>query len=274
MISEMQSMIGRGWAMHCADSIHWLRNVADNTVDAVITDPPYSSGGQFRGDRMASVSDKYQNSDSAGDYPEFYGDNRDQRSYLAWCTLWLADAWRTAKDGAPLVVSIDWRMLPTMTDAIQAGGWVWRGIVPWRKPNARRQHGRFAQECEFFLWGSKGAMPFDRGVGSLPGFFQRNSVPSDERQHVTEKPIDGVMREVVRIAKPGDLILDPFAGSGSTGVAALIEDRAFIGVEMSRAYFDIAIERFRALENLEHRKDSERGQIGLFSVNPNTELEP
>lgn len=252
------------WAMVQADSLRWLSTRKAESLDGIITDPPYSSGGQFRGDRTANVSDKYQNSDAVGDYPEFYGDTRDQRGMLAWTSMWLADAWRATKPGGIGVLFVDWRMLPTFTDAFQAGGWVWRGIVPWAKPNARRQLGRFAASCEFAIWGSKGPMPMERGVGAMPGFFQCNSVPSAERQHVTEKP-ESIMREIVKLVPDAGMVCDLFTGSGTTGVGALIEGRKFVGCELSAEYFRIACDRFRALANLENRGDRGRGQTGLFA---------
>lgn len=63
-------------------------------VSALITDPPYSSGGQFRGDRMQSVISKYVRTGTIIERPEFTGDNRDQRSYLAWCSLIAANRCR------------------------------------------------------------------------------------------------------------------------------------------------------------------------------------
>lgn len=253
------------WSLVRTDSLRWLATREPDQFDAIITDTPYSSGGQFRGDRTASVVDKYQQSGHAqGAYPEFYGDTRDGRSMLAWLSLVFADAWRVTKPEGVIVAFSDWRMLPTFTDAIQAGGWVWRGIVPWYKPNARRQLGRFSGQCEYAIWGSKGPMPFERGVGALPGFFQSNSVPGEDRQHVTEKP-ESVMREIVKIVPDGGLICDPFTGSGTTGVAALLEGRRFVGCELSPEYFRVACDRFRALASLTHRKDAMGNQIGLFA---------
>ena len=91
-------------------------------VDAVITDPPYSSGGQFRGDRMGATSAKYQSTEHRGLYPEFQGDTRDQRAYLMWCSLWLGIALEKTKQGGVLACFTDWRQLPTTTDAVQCGG--------------------------------------------------------------------------------------------------------------------------------------------------------
>ena len=61
------------------DVLSVLPALASESVDAVITDPPYSSGGMYRGDRTSKTSDKYQTSGTRREYPEFYGDSRDQR---------------------------------------------------------------------------------------------------------------------------------------------------------------------------------------------------
>lgn len=253
------------WEIRQGDSLHLLHTLDDATVDAVITDPPYSSGGMVRGDRSALPSTKYQRSGHAtGAYPDFHGDTRDQRGFLAWCSLWLADAWRVTRDGGVLVTFADWRMLPTMTDAIQAGGWVWRGIVPWHKPAARPQLGRFTQSCEFVAWGSRGAMPMNRSVPVLPGLVTHPPVSSDEREHLTEKPL-AVMRELVRICAPGGLVLDPFAGSSTTGLAALLEGRSFLGFEMSAEYLEIGNRRLSELDAQAARGSELTGQGALFS---------
>jgi site-specific DNA-methyltransferase (adenine-specific) len=148
-----------------------------------------------------------------------------------------------------LVTFIDWRMLPTMTDAVQAGGWIWRGIVPWYKPWCRPQLGRFRNACEFAVWASKGPLPLDRKVPVLPGLVTSPPVSSADRKHVAQKPLP-VMRELVRIVVPGGLVLDPFAGAGTTGLAALAEGRRFIGIEMHPTYAAIARRRLAAADRL------------------------
>lgn len=253
------------WEIRRGDSLHLLRALADESVDAVVTDPPYSSGGMVRADRMAQPVAKYQqNGYATGRYPEFHGDNRDQRGFLAWCSLWLADAWRATRPSGVLVTFSDWRMLPTITDAVQAGGWVWRGIVPWHKPDARPQLGRFTQSCEFAVWGSRGPMPMDRGVPVLPGLMTAVPVRSDEREHVTEKPLS-VMRELVRLAAPAGLVLDPFAGSATTGAAALLEGRRFLGFELSDEYIAIGQRRLREVDAGVERGSERAGQTSLFA---------
>lgn len=134
---------GGGVELYRGDSLALLRELPDESVDAVITDPPYSSGGLHRSDRNKSTGDKYVQSGTQVQRPDFQGDHRDQRSYLAWCSLWLAECLRIVKPGRPALVFTDWRQLPTTCDALQAGGFVWRGVVAWDKGGGRAPQPRF-----------------------------------------------------------------------------------------------------------------------------------
>lgn len=245
--------------LYCADALRVLRDLPDASVDAVITDPPYSSGGQFRGDRVQDVHTKYVQTESESGHAlaAFTGDNRDQRAYGYWSALWLGEALRVCKPGGACVLFTDWRQLPTTTDMLQAGGWVWRGIVPWHKPSGRNTQGRFANSCEYAVWGTAGPRPWE-GYETLPGFFQAS--PPREREHITQKPLD-VMRQLVRICPVGGTVLDPFAGSATTGVAAVFEGRKFIGVELNRTYAEIGAGRLARV----HQPDPANQPV-LFST--------
>jgi len=258
--------VSDAWRMIKGDSLIALRDLPDDSVDALITDPPYSSGGAFRGDRQSGSSVKYGRSDAADgmrQLPEVEGDNRDQRAFLAWSALWLAECLRIARYGSFVALFTDWRQLPTTTDALQAGGWCWRGIAAWSKPAARPQLGRPTQSSEFVVWGSKGSMPLDRGCPSVSGHWLESS--PREREHMTEKPI-GVMRDLARLCVPGGVILDPFAGSATTGVAALLEGRRFIGIETSAEYHAIADRRMREAAAGMPRGSIAAGQGALFGA--------
>jgi site-specific DNA-methyltransferase (adenine-specific) len=235
------------WAVVQADSLAFLRTLPDACIDALVTDAPYSSGGQFRGDRMASTTLKYVQSAQVKQDFEFTGDNRDQRSFVTWCVIWLIEAARVLKPGPPICLFTDWRQLPATTDALQAGGLVWRGIVPWDKTEqCRPSKGRFAAQCEYVVWGSNGPMPLERGVGCLWGCF-REMVRQDDKFHQTGKPT-ALMRKVNAICTPGGIILDPFFGSGSTGAAALLDGYRVIGCEKTDAYAPIARGRVAYVE--------------------------
>lgn len=232
----------------CGEALAALRELPDACVDAVITDAPYSSGGAFRSDRMQTTGAKYQLTNVQHQHAEFAGDNRDQRSFFLWCTLWLAECLRVAKPSAPICLFTDWRQAPTFSDALQAGGWVWRGTAVWDKTLASRPtRGRFRQQAEFVQWGSNGPMPDREAIGALPGVFSHSS-HGGAKLHMAAKPL-GLMREVVKIADPGGIILDPFNGSGTTGAAARLEGRRYVGIEIIPANVEITVRRFCELDS-------------------------
>lgn len=160
----------------CFDILHDLSGIG-----AVITDPPYSSGGAFRGDRAMQTSVKYVNSDTAAYRPEFAGDNRDQRSFVVWCAMWLNAARQASEPGAVLASFIDWRNLPALTDAVQAGGWVWRNLATWHKPGIRMQKGRFSGSAEYVVYATNG--PVLDGGGSPQNVYACAPIGGDEGEH-------------------------------------------------------------------------------------------
>lgn len=219
----------------CFDLLHDL-----DGIGAVVTDPPYSSGGAFRGDRAQQTSTKYVNSDTAAYRPEFAGDNRDQRSFLAWTTLWLNAARKACDPGAVLCSFIDWRQLPTLTDAVQAGGWTWRGVAIWSKKYGRPRTGGFSSPAEYVVWGTNG--PLVAWDAHPSGIFEHSPPSGDAKQHIAQKPTD-VMRWTLSIVPPGSVVLDPFMGSGSTLEAARDLGHKAIGIEVDERYCEIAASR-------------------------------
>lgn len=207
-------------------------------IGAVVTDPPYSSGGAFRGDRMASTVTKYVNSDTAAYRPEFAGDNRDQRSFAAWCTLWLNAARSAAVPGAVLASFIDWRQLPTLTDAVQGGGWIWRGLATWWKPGIRMQRARFSSSAEYVVYATNGEV-IDHN-GAPQNVFR--CAPAPDKQHVAEKPLQ-VMHWILGSVPPNALVLDPFMGSGTTLHAARDLGFRSIGIDSDERYCEMAARR-------------------------------
>lgn len=230
--------------IECRDMLSALADIPDGTVGMLLTDPPYSSGGMFRGDRSGATSEKYQTND-AEKKPEFYGDNRDERSFVLWSSQWMAQAWRALEPGASAIVFTDWRQWANTADAMQVAGFVFRGAIVWHKTTSvRPQPNSFRNECEFALWFTKGAI--DRtpvtGAKYLHGHFSLPAPQNDERIHSTQKPLE-LIKALMEIAPEGCIVLDPFMGSGTTAVAAIETGRHFIGYELSPEYCALANER-------------------------------
>jgi len=218
----------------CFEVLHDLEGVG-----AVVTDPPYSSGGAFRGDRTASTVSKYVQTGTAEYRPEFAGDNRDQRSFAAWSAMWLNAARLACVPGAVLASFIDWRQLPTLTDTVQAGGWTWRNVATWWKPGIRMQKGRFSSSAEFVVYGTNGPAILP-GKGTPQNVFQ--CAVDRERDHIAQKPLP-VMQWILQAIPPGVRVLDPFMGSGATLRAAKDSGHPAIGIECDEAACEIAARR-------------------------------
>lgn len=239
--------------LYGGDALAVLASLPDASVNAVIADPPYNSGGQFRGDRQGATAEKYrgwsQNPDGSrreptAQYEDFTGDTRDQRGYLMWCSLWLAECLRVSRPGSSLLMFTDWRQLPTTTDAIQSGGWVWRGIAVWDKGVGRPMRGRFRNHVEYIVWGTNGPLSDPEDI-YLSSVFRHAPPRPEVREHQTQKPVM-LLRELMPLAPAGGWVLDPFMGAGTTGVAAIVEGRSFIGAELTPHYQRVARERIEA----------------------------
>lgn len=254
------------WCLIQAEALRFLDELPDACVDGVLTDPPYSSGGMTRGDRTQKTSAKYVLGSVKNEnrHADFTGDNRDQKSFAYWTALWVCELQRVCKPGAPVMLFTDWRQLSATIDAFQAGGLVFRGVVPWDKTEGvRPQKSRFMAQCEFVVWGSNGPMPDREAIPCLNGIFRCYPDPR-EKLHIAGKPVE-LLREYVKIVDAGGVVLDPFAGSASAGVAALLEGRRYLGAELLPAEHAKALERLEAHDVGLSVQDARKGQTSLWA---------
>ena len=244
--STGQAEHGAGWTLHRGDCFDVVPSLPEG-FDALITDPPYCSGGLHLGTRQQSTRRKYEQNGVLFRRQDFDGDQRDQVSFMAWLGEALRRGHSRLRRGGFVAIFSDWRQLGATQTAMQAAGFVMRGIAVWDKTEgARPVPSRLRNQAEFILWGSKGDLVADRSVPTQAGVL-RHAVRSGDKFHLTGKPTD-VMRWLVRQVRPGGRILDPFAGSGTTGVAALLEGRSFCGVELDPYYARVASLRLSAAE--------------------------
>ena len=139
-MSDNITAIRPSWEIIHGDALKVLCEFAPNTFDAVITDPPYASGGRTQAEKNKSTDKKYSSMGESAP-PPFDGDSKDQRSWTRWATEWLYDARKVCKPGVPVCMFIDWRQLPAATDALQWAEWIWCGTAVWNKCNSRPQKG-------------------------------------------------------------------------------------------------------------------------------------
>lgn len=226
------------------DALTVLATLPEASVDAVLMDPPYSSGGRTLPERQCEPEQKYRSSTFKRSFPAMLGDVKDQHSWTRWCTFWLAECWRVCRDGAPLMVFVDWRQLPALSDALQGAGGIWRGIVVWDKRVGRPMPGRFRPQCEYILFGSKGRMDAPSRT-CLPGMYSY-ILNHTRKLHMVGKPVP-LLEELLAVTRPDATVLDPFMGAASVGEACVATGRGYIGVELSTEYFAVSRERLTKL---------------------------
>ena len=215
------------------DALERLREIGK--VDAIITDPPYSSGARRDAERQVRGSMLREMDDD--DW--FSHDTMTTWGFGWFMRAIFSEARSHLSDGAHLYVFSDWRQTPNVYAILESCGYRVNHCLVWRKAHYgmgiywRNQH----ENIVFASLGKPAAM-VDRGMGSV---LDAHGVSPMKRKHVTEKPVELLM-QIVR-AIPSQHILDPFMGSGSTGVAALSCGRKFTGIEIDEATYRIAQDR-------------------------------
>lgn len=232
------------------DCLQVMQQMPPNSFEAIITDPPYASGGLHAADRVKPPSEKY-SSYEKGDLAyagiEWANDTMDQLTWIHWISTRLKAARDITTTGGVCAVFIDWRQIAALYDALGQAGWIIRGLLAWDKRNARPQPCRPRQQCEFVVWASNGALSTKRNAQYLPGLFSITPPAAAVRLHQTQKPLE-LMRQLVHICEEGGRICDPFCGSGTTVRAALLEGYQAIGIEQTKHYVDVARGLLRDLE--------------------------
>jgi DNA modification methylase len=213
------------------DCLELMATIPDGSVDMVLTDPPYGMGFQSNWSKSGPRYDKIKQDDKV--------DSR-----------WIAEAFRVLKVGGGFVSFCDWRTSDIWREKIEGVGFNLKSQVVWN----RLHHGMgdlkgaFAPMHDIIWYASKGRRIFANGRPKSVIECKRPS-PSQDHGHPTCKPVSLMETLVVSVSDGSDgVILDPFMGSGTTGVAAKKLNRSFIGIELDENYFSIAKERIDAIE--------------------------
>lgn len=121
--SELANMLTDGWAAIQGDALVELRKLEGAELSAIISDPPYASGGMSMGEKARSTRDKYTSFGEQGNpYPDFSGDALAQRAWTSFLHEVMAAARKACKPGAVCALFVDWRQLPALDGRDSMGG--------------------------------------------------------------------------------------------------------------------------------------------------------
>ncbi len=225
------------------DAVATVALLGAGAVDAVIMDPPYCSGSVSEASRSAAKGQGLR-SETLARFGWFVGDNMGTAG-LVWLMRAVAFASvRVVKRSGSLLVFCDWRMVPSVVPAIESAGWRYQNLIVWDKGSPGLGAG-FRAQHELVAHFTNGEPAYhDKSTSNV---LRSGRVHHTARVHQTEKPVE-LLRRLVRVTTPPDgVVLDPFAGSGSTAVAALLEGRSAIGIERDAAHVATARRRLAEL---------------------------
>ena len=251
------------FVLYQGDSIQFLSQLPENSVDMVFADPPYNlSNGGFtvHAGRMVSVN--------KGDWDKSKGFADDYNFHYRW----LEACHRVLKPEGTLWVSGTYHSIYQCGHALQSIGYHILNDISWFKPNASPN-----LSCRFFtashetlIWArkekeAKHKFNYDlmkegewgRDFLKKPGLQMRSvwaiGTPKTEEKihgkHPTQKPLELLRRVVLSSTNKGDIVLDPFTGSSTTGLAAVVHDRKFIGIDLESRYLDLSVKRLNSLKS-------------------------
>lgn len=208
------------------DCLEVMRGMADKSVDLILTDPPYGMS--------------YQSSWRTGT-PQF--DKIEQDDNIDWFPKFIKQAYRVLKDDTHIYIFCNDYAISEFRKLMEEVGFTPKRTLVWVKNNhtSGDLEGDYGNKTEFILYAQKGRK-------ELIGKRETNVLNFDRVafiKHPTEKPVDLCQFLIQKSSNTDDIILDPFAGSGTTLRAAMNLNRNYIGIELVPEYAKIAKQRLR-----------------------------
>ena len=247
------------------DCVEVMNSLPENSVDLIFADPPYNLqlGGDLQrpdNSRVDGVDDEWDKFDTFKTYDDF-------------SIAWLTAARRILKDSGSLWVIGSYHNIFRVGATLQdIGFWILNDVI-WRKtnpmPNFRGT--RFTNAHETLIWCAKSqeakyTFNYDAMKNLNDGLQMRSdwSLPlctgaerlkgeKGSKLHPTQKPESLLYRVILSATKPGDVVLDPFFGTGTTGAVAKQLGRSYIGIERDETYIQGARQRLKGLKEIEDK---------------------
>lgn len=262
----MSSELETNMKMINDDCIQAMRKIESNSVDFIITDPPYNLGNFMR-DRQTNLKKMRSN---------FFGDaGWDDLEYEDWVNHmgeFFFEANRVLKEKGAMIVFMSLIKIETLIKIATSHKLYYKTTGIWHKKNPmpRNMNLHFINSTEGWVYfinkGKTGT--FNNDGRAIHDFVETPVAGLGEKKfggHPTQKPEVLFEHFVNLLTSPGELILDPFMGSGTTGVVAKKLSRRFIGIELNEVYYESAIQRIKSTKvtplqlTIEYKNNEFRG---------------
>lgn len=254
-----------GFTLYLGDSNFILKNIIEKSIDVIFADPPYflSGGG-------VSCHSGKQISVDKGDWDKAMT----PKEKLAFNRKWLRSCRRVLKDNGSIWISGTFHNIYSVGVALGLEGFSIINNITWQKPNPAPNLACrcFTNSTETIIWarkidekGKKGNHYFNYSLmkeinngKQMKDVWTLNLPTKAEKElgkHPTQKPLSVLERILKASTKENDLVLDPFNGSGTTGIACQILKRNYIGIDKEKDYLDLTIKRYQSTKEKMNEKE-------------------
>ena len=216
--------------LRCGDCLELMKDIPDKSIDLVVTDPPYKivQGGCTN----KAVRLKGSNQEQLKKGTLF---NNNSIKFNEW----IPEVYRVLKNNSHCYIMSNDRNINELLNVCEKVGFKLLNILVWGK-SKHSPNRYYLKNCEFIVFLRKGKAKNINNMGTKQLLLIDNV---ENKNHPSEKPIKLMGILIKNSSNEQDKILDPFMGSGSTGVACINTNRSFIGIEKDENYFNIAKER-------------------------------
>ena len=271
MLTEYNTTQFPDFKLYCGDSTNVMLQL-NNQFDMIFADPPYflSTGyGKVRINGKCVKFDK-------GEWDKVCSSDEKNKFNLSW----LAACRSCLKDDGTIWVSGTYHNIFSVANCMETLGYNILNLIIWHKPDPPHSliDKRFNFSAEYIIWASKSKAAnhyFNKELMTL----MNNGVPMQDvwtiaaagqwekicGKHPTQKPLQLLYRIIMSSTVPGASILDPFAGSCTTGIAANLTGRTFVGIDQCPEYLDLGVKRRRIILN----PDAVTALFAKMAANPN-----
>jgi len=231
------------------DCVDLMNRLPSNSIDLIFADPPYNlSNGKKLNITFIKSGGKNLNTDK-GEWDKF----ENIESYENFTSNWLKEAYRILKENGSIWVAGSYHNIYTVGYYLQKIGFTLLNEILWHKTDATPNLSctRFVADHENFIWARKGKKnTFNyqilkelNGGKQMRSIWPKGKTSGGKKVHPTQKPEWLLHRIIIATSYEGDLVFDPFLGSGTTAVVAKKLNRHFLGVEINKTFYDVAKER-------------------------------
>lgn len=249
-----QTLIGDGCVV-LGDCLEELKKIRDECFDLIILDPPYNISKLNDNRDRSKLNSPIMRRESPLKYDFGEWDNKTREEFLEFTKSWLKECCRVLKNGGTIISFFNKEDISYLGWTAKDYGIRTRTILSWHKtnpvPSFRKVN--YLSACEFLWIGSKGekAWTFNfKQQKEMHNFFETaNKSSYGETEHPTEKPLSLIKHLIEIHSNERDMVLDCFAGSGTTGVACKERGRQFTLIENNQDYVNIIVKRLSKLNN-------------------------